>query len=91
MIKFKIKKIILYMLEFEYSNDFDRFINLTIYIYGINLLNDNNYIKMNMKISIQDIKKYEHENFEVFKHKIENEVKKFIVRNIKKNHIILLS
>ena len=81
--KFKIKKIILYMLEFEYSNDFDRFINLTIYIYGINLLNDNNYIKMNMKISIQDIKKFEHENFEVFKDKIENEVKKFIVKNIK--------
>ena len=78
------------MLEFEYSNDFDRFINLTIYIYGINLLNDNNYIKMNMKISIQDIKKYEHENFEVFKHKIENEVKKFIVRNIKeKSHNIV--
>ena len=81
--KFKIKKIIVYMLEFEYSNDFDRFINLSIYIYGINLLNDNNYIKMNMKISIQDIKKFEHENFEVFKDKIENEVKKFIVKNIK--------
>lgn len=83
MTKFKIKTIILYMLEFEYSNDFDRFINLTIYIYGINLLNDNNYIKMNMKISIQDIKKFENENFEVFKDKIENEVKKFIVKNIK--------
>ena len=71
------------MLEFEYSNDFDRFINLTIYIYGINLLNDNNYIKMDMKISIQDIKKYENENFEVFKDKIEHDVKKFIVKNIK--------
>ena len=63
------------MLEFEYSNDFDRFINLTIYIYGINLLNDNNYIKMNMKISIQDIKKFENDNFEVFKDKIEHEEK----------------
>ena len=46
------------MLEFEYSNDFDRFINISIFIYGINLLNDNNFLKMNMKISIQDIQKY---------------------------------
>ena len=71
------------MLELEYSNDFDRFINISIFIYGINLLNDNNFLKMNMKISIQDIQKYENEYFDIFREKIENEVKKFIVKNIK--------
>lgn len=71
------------MLEFEYSNDFDRFINITIFIYGINLINNNNYIKMNTKISIEDIKKHENNNFDIFREKIENEVKKFIVQNLK--------
>ncbi len=71
------------MLEFEYSNDFDRFINITIFIYGINLINNNNYIKMNTKISIEDIKKHENNNFDIFRQKIENEVKKFIVQNLK--------
>ena len=71
------------MLEFEYSNDFDRFINITIFIYGINLINNNNYIKMNTKISIEDIKKHENNNFDIFREKIENEVKKFIVHNLK--------
>ena len=71
------------MLEFEYSNDFDRFINITIFIYGINFINNNNYIKMNTKISIEDIKKHENNNFDIFREKIENEVKKFIVHNLK--------
>ena len=73
------------MLEFEYSNDFDRFINITIYIYGINILNSNDYILMNTKISIQDLKKQENELFEVFRKKIEYDLKKFIVEDIKKN------
>lgn len=73
------------MLEFEYSNDFDRFINITVFIYGINLINDNNCIKMNTKISIEDLKKYENYNFDIFKNKIEIEVKKFIVSNLKEN------
>ena len=81
------------MLEFEYSNDFDRFINISIYIYGLNLLNNCDYIKMNMKISVQDLKKNENEYFEIFRFKIENEVKKFIVHTIKdqKQNIIELS
>ena len=80
------------MLEFEYSNDFDRFINISIYIYGLNLLNNCDYIKMNMKI-IQDLKQNENEYFETFRFKIENEVKKFIVHTIKdqKQNIIELS
>lgn len=73
------------MLEFEYSNDFDRFINITIYIFGINLLNNDENFNMNMKISIEDIKKYKNNFFEVFREKIENEVKKFIVKKIKDN------
>ena len=81
------------MLEFEYSNDFDRFINISIYIYGLNLLNNCDYIKMNMKISVQDLKQNENEYFETFRFKIENEVKKFIVHTIKdqKQNIIELS
>ena len=81
------------MLEFEYSNDFDRFINISIYIYGLNLLNNCDYIKMNMKISVQDLKQNENEYFDIFRLKIENEVKKFIVHTIKeqKQNIIELS
>ena len=73
------------MVEFSNSNDFDRFINLTIYIYGINLLNDNENNVMDMKISIQDIKKNKNTTFDVFRKKIEDEVKKFIVTKIKEN------
>jgi hypothetical protein len=81
------------MLEFEYSNDFDRFINISIYIYGLNLLNNCDYIKMNMKISVQDLKHHENEYFDIFRLKIENEVKKFIVHTIKeqKQNIIEMS
>ena len=75
------------MLEFEYSNDFDRFINITIYIFGINLLNNDENFNMNMKISTEDIKKYKNNFFEVFREKIENEVKKFIVKKIKESYI----
>ena len=75
------------MLEFEYSNDFDRFINITIYIFGINLLNNDENFNMNMKISTEDIKKYEDNFFEVFREKIENEVKKFVVKKIKESYI----
>lgn len=75
------------MLEFEYSNDFDRFINITIYIFGINLLNNDENFNMNMKISTEDIKKYKNNFFEVFRDKIENEVKKFIVKKIKDSYI----
>ena len=75
------------MLEFEYSNDFDRFINITIYIFGINLLNNDENLNMNMKISTEDIRKYQNNFFEVFREKIENEVKKFIVKKIKESHI----
>jgi len=73
------------MVEFSNSNDFDRFINLTIYIYGINLLNDNEDNVMDMKISIQDIKKNKNTTFDIFRKKIENEVKKFIVTKLKEN------
>ena len=81
------------MLEFEYSNDFDRFINISIYIYGLNLLNNCDYIKMNMKISVQDLKQNENEYFDIFRLKIENEVKKFIVQTNKeqKQNIIEMS
>jgi len=79
------------MLEFEYSNDFDRFINITIYIFGINLIDDKDNFSMNMKISIQDIKKYKNCNFDVFREKIENEVKKYIVKKIKENYINVIS
>ena len=73
------------MVEFSNSNDFDKFINLTIYIYGINLLNDNEDNVMDMKISIQDIKKNKNTTFDIFRKKIENEVKKFIVTKLKEN------
>ena len=81
------------MLEFEYSNDFDRFINISIFIYGLNLLNNCDYIKMNMKINVQDLKQNENEYFDIFRLKIENEVKKFIVHTIKeqKQNIIEMS
>ncbi len=75
-----------YMVEFENSNDFDRFINLTIYIYGINLLNDCDMI-MNMNINIQDIQKNKTDTFDIFRTKIEDEVKKFIVIKMKENYM----
>jgi len=48
---------------------------------------------MNMKISVQDLKQNENEYFDIFRLKIENEVKKFIVQTIKeqKQNIIEMS
>ena len=42
------------MLEFEYTNDFDRFINVTIYIFGINLLNKLSKSFKKKKITVDD-------------------------------------
>lgn len=74
------------MVEFTITTDFDRFINLTIYIFGINIFNDEN-ISMDMKISIQEIIKNKDLTFDIFRNYIEHEVKKFIVNKIKENFL----
>ncbi len=72
------------MVEFQYSNDFDRFINITIYINGIQLIN-NDETKMNIQLNINDIKKHKDDMFDVFRNFIEEHVKKYIIQKIKKN------
>ena len=73
------------MIQFNYKNDFERFINITIYIYGIHLIHKKEDMEMHMKLNLNEFEKNEKKTFEVFQKKIEEEVKKYIIIKIKEN------
>jgi len=73
------------MVEFIYSNDFDRFINITIYINGVQLIDNDNDMKFNIQLSIDELEKNKNTHFKVFKETIEQQVKKYVVQKIKEN------
>lgn len=73
------------MVEFIYSNDFDRFINITIYINGVQLIDNDNDMKFNIQLSIDELEKNKNTHFKVFKETIEHQVKKYVVQKIKEN------
>jgi hypothetical protein len=72
------------MVEFSYTNDFDRFINISVYIFGVQFLQEDD-MKMDIQLHVEDLKNNKNKTFEVFREKIELNVKKYIVEKIKKN------
>ena len=73
------------MVEFINSNDFDRFINITIYINGIQLIENEKDMKLNIQLSIYELEKNKNTQFQVFKDTLEQQVKKYVVQKIKEN------
>jgi len=73
------------MIQFNFKNDFERFIDITIYIYGIHLIHKEEDKQMHMKLNLNEFEKYKTKTFEVFQKKIEEEVKKYIIIKIKEN------
>lgn len=77
--------LIINMVEFINSNDFDRFINITIYINGIQLIENEKDMKLNIQLSIYELEKNKNTKFQVFKDTLEQQVKKYVVQKIKEN------
>ena len=61
------------MIQFNFKNDFERFIDITIYIYGIHLIHKEEDKQMHMKLNLNEFEKYKTKTFEVFQKKIEEE------------------
>ena len=69
------------------NKDFDKFININIYINGLFLIENEDDKHVKMKINLSNFENYKKDNCDVFKTYIETNVKKHIVKKIKENCI----
>jgi hypothetical protein len=69
------------------KKDFDKFININIYINGLFLLEKEEDKSINLKINLSNFENHKKDNIDVFKNYIEEKVKKHIVKKIKENSI----
>lgn len=65
------------------NKDFDKFINVNIYINGLFLIDDENDKMISLKINISNFENYKKETCEVFRNFIEEKIKKYIIIKIK--------
>lgn len=65
--------------------DFDKFININVFVNGIFLIEKEEDKIMNFKINISSFKNYKKENCDIIKSYIEENIKKYIVKKIKEN------
>ena len=65
------------------NKDFDKFININIYINGLFLIDDEEDKIVSLKINLSNFENYKKDNCEVFKTYIEEQVKKHIIKKIK--------
>lgn len=73
-------------LQFDNDNkDFDKFINVNIYINGLFLLNKEEDKMFRLRINMNHFENHKKENCDVFKPFIEDKIKKYIVKKIKEN------
>lgn len=73
-------------IQFDSDNkDFEKFINVNIYINGLFLLNKEEDRMIRMKINISNFENHKKENCDIFKPYIEDKIKKHIVKKIKEN------
>jgi hypothetical protein len=80
--------------NFEYDNkDFDKFINVNIYINGIFLIEKEEDKLFSLKINVSNFENFKKESCEVFRKFLEEKIKKYVIRMIKEscNNIIELS
>jgi len=81
--------------HFDIDNkDFDKFINVNIYVNGIFLIETEEEKLLSLKINVSNFENYKRENCEAFRLFLEEKVKKYIIKKIKEkcsNNIIELS
>jgi len=67
------------------ERDFDKFMNVQIYINGLFLIENEEDKLMPLKINISNFQNYKKDTCEVFRNYVEEKVKKHIIMMIKKN------
>jgi hypothetical protein len=67
------------------NKDFDKFINVNIFINGLFLIKKDEDKCMNLKINMSTFQNYKKENCDIFKTFIEEEIKKYVIKKIKEN------
>ena len=80
--------------NFEYDNkDFDKFINVNIYVNGIFLIEKEEDKLFSLKINVSNFENFKKESCEVFRNFLEEKIKKYVIRMIKESctNIIELS
>jgi hypothetical protein len=65
--------------------DFDKFINVSIYINGLFLIEKEEDKMLSLKINVSNFENYKKDNCEVFQSFIEDKVKKYLIKKIKEN------
>ena len=80
--------------NFDYDKkDFDKFINVNIYINGIFLIETEEEKILQLRINVSNFQNYKKENCEAFRLYLEEKIKKYVIVKIKENcnNIIELS
>jgi hypothetical protein len=67
------------------NKDFDKFININVYINGLFLIENEEDKAVSLKINLSNFESHKKDNIDVFKNYIEDKVKKHIVKKIKEN------
>ncbi len=67
------------------NKDFDKFININVYINGLFLIEKEEDKLVSLKINLSNFENHKKDNIDVFRDFIENKVKKHIVQKIKEN------
>ena len=67
------------------NKDFDKFININVYINGLFLIENEEDKEVSLKINLSNFESHKKDNIDVFKNYIEDKVKKHIVKKIKEH------
>jgi hypothetical protein len=69
----------------DYNKDFDKYININIYINGLFLIEKEEDKKLNIKINLSNFINNKKEKCKIFRIYIEDKIKKYIILKIKEN------
>lgn len=69
------------------NKDFDKFININVYINGLFLIENEEDKNVSLKINLSNFESHKKDNIDVFKNYIEDKVKKHIIKKIKEYSI----
>jgi hypothetical protein len=69
------------------NKDFDKFININVYINGLFLIENEEDKEVSLKINLSNFESHKKDNIDIFKNYIEDKVKKHIVKKIKEHSI----
>lgn len=69
------------------NKDFDKFININVYINGLFLIENEEDKAISFKINLSNFESHKKDNIDIFKNYIEDKVKKHIVKKIKEHSI----